>query len=158
MADANIVIDDLGTNGDKIVKVANFSGQLDESNVDEKIQVLYQTVEKTPQKLALILNFENLEYMNSKSIGYITDLYGKVTENGGQIVICAAKPNIADILQVVGLSQLVQVVDTLNTAKSTVGLGSAPAAPAPAPAPAPTETPNPTETPTPTPQETYKLE
>jgi anti-anti-sigma regulatory factor len=55
--------------------------------------------------------------MNSKSIGYLTDWYGKVTEGGGKIVISKAKSNILDILQVVGLTQLINCYPTLDEAK-----------------------------------------
>jgi stage II sporulation protein AA (anti-sigma F factor antagonist) len=95
-------------------------GQLDESNVDEKIKEIYSVIETNPQNLHLIFDLENLEYMNSKSIGYLTDIYGKLTETGGKMAIAKAKSNIADILQVVGLTQLVQIFDSIDSAKSAL--------------------------------------
>ncbi len=68
----------------------------------------------------MILDFAELEYMNSKSIGYLTDWYGKVFENGGKIVITQMKPNILDILQVVGLTQLIKTYSTLEEAKFAI--------------------------------------
>ena len=41
--------------------------------------------------------------MNSKSIGYLTDWYTKLSEKK-EIVIANARANILDILQVVGLT------------------------------------------------------
>ena len=112
MTEATITIED--ANGIKLVQIA---GQLDESNVDEKIKDVYKIVEETPKGLNLIFDLEKLEYMNSKSIGYLTDLYGKITESGGKVAIASAKPNIIDILQVVGLTQLIQTFDTMEAAK-----------------------------------------
>ncbi|NIA02045.1 MAG: anti-sigma factor antagonist, partial [Nitrospirae bacterium] len=149
MNEASIVIED-AENG---IKIAKISGQLDESNVDEKIQDLYKVVEATPKGLKLLFDLENLEYMNSKSIGYLTDLYGKITENGGKVVIAKAKPNIIDILQVVGLTQLINSFDTTEEATAALAeIGSpapAPEAPAETPAPAPEA---PAETPAPAPE------
>jgi anti-anti-sigma factor len=144
MTDTNITIEE-AENG---IKIAHVSGQLDESNVDEKIQVLYKLVEQNPKGLNLLLNLENLEYMNSKCIGYFTDLYGKISESGGKVVIAKAKPNIIDILQVVGLTQLINNYESVEEASSALtsaaqtALEAAPAPEAAAETPAATpETP-----------------
>ena len=105
---------------DKKVKLLKFSGQLDESNVDEKAKGIYDLIASTPQALYLIFDFEKLEYMNSKSIGYLTDWYTKLSEKKGGIIIASARPNILDILQVVGLTQLIPTVATLDEAKLKV--------------------------------------
>ena len=131
MTEANIVIEDIaGLN--KIVKSVQISGQLDESNVDEKIQIIYKIFEATPKGVNILFNLENLDYMNSKSIGYLTDLYGKVTESGGTAAIAKAKPNITDILQVVGLTQLIKTFDSIEEAKKYIGENATAATPAPA--------------------------
>jgi anti-anti-sigma factor len=118
---ATITIEDVESSSpDKIVKLLKFSGQLDESNVDEKAQQIYDLIEQNPKNLNLIFDFEELEYMNSKSIGYLTDWYGKVYENGGKIVIAKTRPNILDILQVVGLTQLIKTYPTIDEAKFAI--------------------------------------
>ena len=147
MTEASITIEDI--QGASPTKVVHISGQLDESNVDSKIQEIYQSVESAAKGLCLIFELANLQYMNSKSIGYITDLYGKITENGGKVAIAQAKPNIIDILQVVGLTQLIQTFDTLEQAKAHVGQVSPAETPAAAPAEAPAEAPATPETPAP---------
>lgn len=147
ITEANITIEDLsGT------KVAHISGQLDESNVDEKIQEIYKLVEANPKNLHLIYDLEKLEYMNSKSIGYITDLYSKISENGGQVAIAHTKPNILDILQVVGLTQLIKCFDSLDEAKKSFGTATIAAPQAPAAPVAPANPPAPAAPTTPAPQ------
>jgi len=120
MTDVKITIEDTAGQADKKIKIVHIAGQLDESNVDEKIKEIYSAMEANPQNLNLIFDLENLEYMNSKSIGYLTDIYGKLTETGGKMTIAKAKSNIADILQVVGLTQLVQIFDSIDAAKSAL--------------------------------------
>lgn len=118
---ANITVENVeSTDPNSVLKIVKFSGQLDESNVDEKAQYLYQLIDENPKNLNLIFDFEELEYMNSKSIGYLTDWYGKVYENGGKIVIAKIKPNILDILQVVGLTQLIKTFPTIDEAKFAI--------------------------------------
>lgn len=126
MTEAVITIEDIPSpTPDKIFKIIHVAGQLDESNVDTKIQEIYKIVETNPKGLNLIFDLSNLEYMNSKSIGYLTDLYGKITELGGQVAISNAKSNILDILQVVGLTQLIKTFTTLEEAKSHLTSGIA---------------------------------
>ena len=118
MTEANITIEDIPvTAGDMHAKLVKFQGQLDESNVDEKAKSIYQLIEQFPANLYLLFDFEELEYMNSKSIGYLTDWYGKISEGNGKIVIAKTKSNILDILQVVGLTQLINCYATLDEAK-----------------------------------------
>ena len=131
MTEAHITIENIQTTHPEIIgRLIIIAGQLDESNVDEKAQQIYQLIQETPKNLHLLFDFERLEYMNSKSIGFLTDWYGKVTEGGGKIVITKAKPNIVDILQVVGLTQLIPVYPTLDEAK--FALFQEPPAPTPA--------------------------
>lgn len=118
MTQININIEDIPVSTpNQIAKLIKFQGQLDESNVDEKAKLIYSLIEQTPQNLFLLMDFEELEYMNSKSIGYLTDWYGKITEGNGKIVIAKAKNNILDILEVVGLTQLISCYPTLDEAK-----------------------------------------
>lgn len=133
MTEATMLIEDVAsTDASKIIKQVLFAGQLDESNIDEKSQTIYQLITQFPKGLNLIFDFEKLEYMNSKSIGYLTDWYGKVTEGGGHLVIIKAKPNIVDILSVIGLTQLIPMFGSLDEAKfSLLNATSTPVTPAP---------------------------
>lgn len=118
MTEANITIEDIAVSIPNVTaKLVKFQGQLDESNVDEKAKIIYSLIEQSPQNLYLLFDFELLEYMNSKSIGYLTDWYGKITEGSGKIVIAKTKSNILDILQVVGLTQLINCYNSIDEAK-----------------------------------------
>lgn len=114
------ITDAQASSPDLILKVIKIAGQLDESNVDEEAKKIYDLIEQNPKNLNLILDLEELEYMNSKSIGYLTDWYGKVFENGGKVMIAKAKPNILDILEVVGLTQLIKNYSTVEEAKAAL--------------------------------------
>jgi anti-anti-sigma factor len=100
-------------------------GQLDESNVDANAPQVYSALETLPEGGSLILNFSGLTYMNSKSIGYTTDWFNKVTEKGGMFIISEAPPNILDILTVVGLKQVIPFTESDTEAKEMVTNGKA---------------------------------
>jgi stage II sporulation protein AA (anti-sigma F factor antagonist) len=121
MTYANITTEDLASDqAGRVLKIVKIAGQLDESNVDDQSKVIYQLIEATPQNLFLIFDFTELEYLNSKAIGYLTDWYGKVSAEGGQIAIAGAQDNIVDILNVVGLTQLITCHVTLDEAKTAM--------------------------------------
>ena len=118
MTPINITFEDVNLEGsDKTVKKVVFIWQLDESNVDEQAKKIYELIDSLPDKAALVFDYAGLEYMNSRSIGYLTDWYSKMTEKGGKLIIIQARDNIEDILKVVGLTQIIDFYLTLDEAK-----------------------------------------
>lgn len=121
MTYANITIEDLAsTQPGRVIKIIKISGQLDESNVDDQSKTIYDVLTANPQNLYLIFDFSELEYLNSKAIGYLTDWYGKVSATSGKIALAEGKDNIVDILNVVGLTQLITCHSTLDEAKAAM--------------------------------------
>ncbi len=132
MSDIQITFQDLAI-GAKNVKHITFVGQLDETNVDHEAKRVYQVITEMTEPV-LLLDFSGLEYMNSKSIGYVTDWFTQATAKQGSVSIIGPKPNILDILKVVGITQIITVYNTLEEAKTALG-SAAPAAPETPPAP-----------------------
>ena len=117
MAQINITFQDVNQ-GNKALKLINFEGQLDETNVDSEAQKIYKIIEEMNEP-NLLLDFAGLEYMNSKSIGYVTDWYSKAMAKNGKIVIVRPRANILDILKVVGVTQIVNVYENMDQAKDS---------------------------------------
>ena len=117
----NIKVEDLqAPKPDQTGKLIKFVGQLDESNIDLNSKIIYDEIGQHPKKLFLLLDMSKLEYMNSKSIGYLTDWYGKITEGEGRIVIGNAPTGIMDILTAVGITELVKCYPTFEEAKTNL--------------------------------------
>ncbi len=127
MSDIQITFQDLAL-GAKTAKLIHFVGQLDETNVDHEAKKIYQVITEMAEPV-LLLDFSDLEYMNSKSIGYVTDWFTQASAKSGSIVIIGPKPNILDILKVVGITQIITVYNTLDEAKIALSGASAAAAP-----------------------------
>lgn len=121
MADIQYQFSDLITTvSNQTVKVITLAGQLDESNVDNFAPSVYQLIEQNPAGTNYILDIENLTYMNSKSIGYISDWYGKIASKQGKLLIAKPMANIKDILNVVGLDKVIPIAQTLEEAKNLI--------------------------------------
>ena len=115
MAEVQITQQEISLNG-KNVKVVNFVGQLDETNVDEEAKKIYKIIEEM-QVPNLLLDFSGLTYINSKAIGYLTDWYSRSAAKNGKIVIAKPQPNILDILKVVGITQIISINESMEDAK-----------------------------------------
>ncbi len=115
MAQVNITFQDIKQSA-KAIKLITFTGQLDETNVDAEAQKIYRIIDEMPEP-NILLDFANLEYMNSKSIGYLTDWYSKAMAKNGKIAIARPRANILDILKVVGITQIINIYDNLDKAK-----------------------------------------
>ncbi len=115
MAQVNITFQDIKQSA-KAIKLITFTGQLDETNVDAEAQKIYRIIDEMPES-NMLLDFANLEYMNSKSIGYLTDWYSKAMAKNGKIAIARPRANILDILKVVGITQIINIYDNLDKAK-----------------------------------------
>lgn len=134
MAEVQITFQDADAAG-KTVRIINFTGQLDETNVDEEAKKIYKVIEDMPVPY-LLLDFSQLTYINSKAIGYVTDWYSRASAKNGKIVIANPQPNILDILKVVGITQIISIHNSVEDAKLDFG-GNPQSAPAPAPAETP---------------------
>jgi len=86
----NITATELDTGfPDKKLNLVKFSGQMDESNVDENAKKIYKLIDASAGKYFYIFDFSELAYMNSKSIGYLTDWYGKITAKERDCNFCS---------------------------------------------------------------------
>lgn len=122
MADVQFNVSDLiSADTGKTFKVLTLVGQIDESNVMSLVEKIYAVIATTTTPgMGFIFDLENLLYMNSKSVGYMTDFYNQIKTRGGNMVLTKLQPNINDILTVIGLTRIIPVAQTLEEAKNLV--------------------------------------
>jgi anti-anti-sigma factor len=93
------------------VIIFTFSWELDETNADKTFSSIYEEIwEFTDKKIAL--NFSWLKYMNSKSIGYIADVFSNIEENNWKMYITNCSDWVKDILELVGITTIIPITDT----------------------------------------------
>lgn len=97
------------------ILIFEFSGELDETNADKTFTAMYSDIGDFTGK-KIIFNLVNLKYLNSKSIGYIADIYSNIEENEGQMYISNCDEGVKDVLELVGITTIIPTVDTVNEA------------------------------------------
>lgn len=68
----------------------------------------------------LIINVENLTFMDSSGIGVILGRYKEVTSKGGKVVICGSNKHIKKILQLGGVLNIIPIFSDENKAIASV--------------------------------------
>ncbi|MFN7160605.1 MAG: STAS domain-containing protein [Candidatus Gracilibacteria bacterium] len=105
---------------DHKVMVVEFRGELDESNIDDTAVQIYKIIADAPVNTPFIFDFSQLNYMNSKSIGYLSDWFSKISEKGAELLIAAPRENISDILRTVGLDNFIKMFHSVDESKLAV--------------------------------------
>lgn len=91
--------------------VFEYVGELDETNADKVFSKIYADVGKFENK-KLLFNFSGLHYLNSKSLGYLADIYSNVEEGGGKMCITNCLPEVSDTLELVGITNIITTLPT----------------------------------------------
>ncbi|MDD3301980.1 MAG: STAS domain-containing protein [Candidatus Gracilibacteria bacterium] len=92
------------------IMIFEFIGELDETNSDKTFGALYKKIGSFVGK-KIIFNFSGLKYLNSKSIGYIADIFSNIEENNGKMFITNCLEGVKDILELVGITSIIPTVE-----------------------------------------------
>lgn len=92
------------------VIVFHFSGELDETNADKTFTSIYEEIGDFSEK-KILFNLAGLKYLNSKSIGYIADVFSNVEDNEGQMYISNCDDGVKDVLELVGITTIIPTAD-----------------------------------------------
>ncbi len=97
------------------IVVATFAGNFDEDSIDDHAPKLTSALE--PEGVtALIFDFTNLEYINSRGMGEMAEWYRQIAERTGRILSFGASDRIQDLLEVVGFSDIFEPVKDVDDA------------------------------------------
>ena len=91
-------------------KIIPLKGQLDENN----LHIFRQTIEPLLQSQHnyLVFDLDQLELMNSHIVGYLHNTHKKLKESNKQMVFVKANKDILEILEHVGLIEIVPSFDS----------------------------------------------
>lgn len=96
-------------------QIIKFKGQIDESNLAEVTDQINKYAEDENIQV-IIFDFQELEFLNSKVIGYIADLHSRLDTKERKLVIAGASNDVTDILELVGLTSLVACYSDVDSA------------------------------------------
>ncbi|RLL48152.1 anti-sigma F factor antagonist [Oceanobacillus piezotolerans] len=105
------------------VLIVRLSGELDhhaaESLRDKWKDMMYSTSIRH-----VILNLENVTFMDSSGIGVVLGRYKEVLQLGGEMVVCSITPSIKRLFEMSGLFKIVRLEENEGFALETLGVAS----------------------------------
>ena len=105
-------------NKEKNYQIISVKGEIDRDTVAqlrESMEKILPTIESS----TLVLDLENLEFINSEGIGYFTDIYNRLNPMNKRVVILKASDRIMDIFELVGLNQIIPCFSSEEEINST---------------------------------------
>lgn len=98
----------------KEYRLVNFIGSLDKAGLNEVRSQLEEIVESMDEEQYLVFNFENMEFINSESIGFLLMLHTRLVKHEKHLVLVHAVEHVKDVLDVIGMLKIVMYSPTLE--------------------------------------------
>jgi len=86
-------------------KILSFNRYVDTHILSQKIR-------------GFIINLSHVPFVDSSGLGFILQIYQTMAESKHTLVLCAAEPEVNDLLELTGLDNLAQIVKTERVALS----------------------------------------
>lgn len=93
------------------VDIFEFIWELDETNADKTFTAIYWSIGDFTWKI-LIFNLSGLKYLNSKSIGYIADIFSNIEDGNWQMFLSNMTDEVKDTLELVGITTIIESFNT----------------------------------------------
>jgi len=78
---------------------------LDSRQIEQIGTELYALVEKQ-HKTKLVLDFANVRFLGSQTLGVIINLHKKIKTAGGELVVCSLKKDLMKVFKITSLDKL----------------------------------------------------
>lgn len=88
-----------------------FHGELGSLEVWETREKVVALIEQK-RPATVILDLEDVKYLDSSSIGFILARYKQLSQMGSKLMICGIHPHVSKILEISGIYQLVTCVNS----------------------------------------------
>lgn len=97
------------------IKVVALEGEMDESNLESLQNKLQPTLDNTDVKI-IILDLSQLEFINSKGIGYFVSVHTHLAKTQRKMILAAANEAVMDVISLVGLTTIIKYFNTVEEA------------------------------------------
>lgn len=97
---------------DRKISKVEVNGYLDAHTFDEFESSLIELFDEGQYKI--IVDMKNVPYISSAGAGVFIWAHGQANNNGGDIIILNPSPNVAEVLELLGLDQVFKIVPTLD--------------------------------------------
>lgn len=105
------------------VLIVRLSGELDHHEAENLRKVWQDMLYNNPVK-HVILNLQEVSFMDSSGIGVILGRYKEVLQLGGEMIVCSITPPIERLFDMSGLFKIVRLEKNEAYALSSLGVAS----------------------------------
>ncbi len=96
-------------------KIVALKGELDEAVLDD-FKTKLDPVSNDTKIQTIIFNLHDLEFINSKGIGFLVSIHTHLAKDKRHLVIVDAQEAVMDVITLVGLNSIIPYHDTLEEA------------------------------------------
>ncbi|MBD1378692.1 anti-sigma F factor antagonist [Metabacillus arenae] len=107
----------------KSVLCIRLSGELDHHAAEELREKVTKTLEENRIQ-HIVLNLEQLSFMDSSGLGVILGRYKQIKQMGGEMVVCSISPAVKRLFDMSGLFKIIRLEKTEKKALETLGVAS----------------------------------
>jgi len=105
------------------VLLIRLSGELDHHTAEELRQKVNDAIENNSIQ-HILLNLEQLTFMDSSGLGVILGRYKQIKHLGGEMIVCAISPSVKRLFDMSGLFKIIHLAETEKAALQTLGVAS----------------------------------
>ncbi|MFD1850544.1 anti-sigma F factor antagonist [Oceanobacillus bengalensis] len=105
------------------VLIVRLSGEIDHHGAESLRDKWKDMMYTTPVK-HVILNLEEVTFMDSSGLGVVLGRYKEVLQLGGEMVVCSVSPQIKRLFEMSGLFKIVRLEENEAFALETLGVAS----------------------------------
>ena len=94
--------------------VCHVAGDLDHSSIAE----FREAVAPLAKKKKVIFELSGVPFVDAAGLGALIGTVQRIRDRRGGAVVCAARPSVRRVLQLVGIPRVVTIVDTVQDARA----------------------------------------
>ncbi|EGL82492.1 anti-sigma-factor antagonist [Caldalkalibacillus thermarum TA2.A1] len=103
------------------VLIIRLAGELDHHTAEQLRRQAEQKLNEQEVR-HILLNLEDLTFMDSSGLGVILGRYKQISQQGGQMIVCAISPTIYRLFELSGMFKILKFVDSEEQALKTLGV------------------------------------
>jgi stage II sporulation protein AA (anti-sigma F factor antagonist) len=96
-------------------------GELDHHTAEDLRTRVTDSLEKNAIN-HIILNLEQLSFMDSSGLGVILGRYKQINNSGGEMVVCSISPAVKRLFEMSGLFKIIRLEESEQFALQTLGV------------------------------------
>lgn len=103
------------------VLIIRLQGELDHHAAENLREQIEQHMESQPIQ-HILLNLKELSFMDSSGLGVMLGRYKRVSQLGGEMIVCSISPEVQRLFKLSGLFKILKTVDSEEQALQQLGV------------------------------------